>query len=101
MSKQFYATALALVFLSGCGSGGQLQSAGGLLPAHQSFGRIRQNGPAPMPSPHLLTSIDTGDVLNITPAQAAPPLIHQVFTREKAEAYLGDAAKVKKTASSS
>jgi len=35
------------------------------------------------------------------PAQAAPPLIHQVFTREKAEAYLGDAAKVKKTASSS
>ena len=30
------------------------------------------DGPAPLPSPHLLTSIDTGDILNITPSQAAP-----------------------------
>ncbi len=35
-----------------------------------------------------------------TPPHPAP-LIHEVFTREKAEAYLADAAKVKKTASSS
>jgi pyrimidine-nucleoside phosphorylase len=35
------------------------------------------------------------------PPHRAPPLIHEIFTREKAEAYLADAAKVKKTASSS
>ena len=31
-----------------------------------------------------------------TPPHAGPPLIHEVFTREKAEAYLADAAKVRK-----
>jgi len=39
---------------------------------------IGRNGgfssPQPMASPHLLTSIDTADVLNITPDQAAPYL---------------------------
>lgn len=73
MSKHFFVTLLAFVLLAGCTSNGHVQSAAGVLP-NQSFGRFQRNDPPPLPSPHLLTSIDTGDVLNITPAQAAPLL---------------------------
>ena len=73
MSKRFYCAALALLLLSGCSSsGGSMRSASDLMPGH---GALRMDGPAPMASPHLLTSIDTADVLGITPAQAAPYLV--------------------------
>ena len=71
MSKRLYGAACALLFLAGCSaSGGQVRSTG-VVPVRQT---LRMDGPAPMASPHLLTSIDTTDILNIAPSAAAPYL---------------------------
>ena len=54
-------------------SGGSSGTVGLPQVAHApSLHPLLPNDPPPMPSPHLLTSIDSHDLLNITPAQAAP-----------------------------
>jgi hypothetical protein len=68
MTTRLVGTACAVLILAGCGStvGQQSQA---LIP-HPSIHSFASSGQ--LPSPHLLTSINSADVLNITPAQAAP-----------------------------
>ena len=78
MFRKYAITLCAVVVVSGCASSNAPQV------AQSNAAQVLQQGlhgghagpqfgenPAPMPSPHLLTSIDTGDIINITPAQAA------------------------------
>ncbi len=76
VSRFFIVTGVALL-LVGCSASSvsnlshQLGAGTGAMQGR--VGHEQPNGsPAPLPSPHLLTSIDTGDILNIPPAQAAP-----------------------------
>lgn len=81
MSNRVLGAACAALFIAGCsGSNSSLPTAGSALMQGPGSSQMRlghkggYSAPAPMPSPHLLTSIDTTDLLNITPAQAQPYL---------------------------
>jgi len=69
MTKHVIGTACAVLFLAGCGGSGIQPQSQPFLPhlPTQGFTTLGQ-----MPSPHLLTSINSADVMSITPAQAAP-----------------------------
>ena len=75
MSKQLIGAVCAAIFIAGCGA----SNSSALTPNVQTLSPFSKrapqhpyDGPAGMPSPHLLTSIDTGDVLAISPSAAAP-----------------------------
>src|SRR5579864_3825117 len=81
MSKRFVGAACAVLLLAVCsGSNSSLRAAGDPLMQGPGASQLRPgprggfSGPAPMPSPHLLTSIDTNDTLTITLSQAQPYL---------------------------
>ena len=72
MTTRLLGTAVAVLLLAGCGANGAMT--GSALPGQTLVQHPpqRQSNPSQLPSPHLLTSIYSGDVLNIAPSQAAP-----------------------------
>lgn len=72
MNSRFLGAAVAVLLLAGCSAAG-VQST--RLSGSHPFGLQPQQGfsnPSQLPSPHLLTSINSADTINILPSQAAP-----------------------------
>ena len=70
--RRISSAAIAVLFLAGCSAAGVQSSH---IASGQALAPRPMHGfanPGQLPSPHLLTSINSGDTLNILPSQAAP-----------------------------